>query len=423
MKFWVVGWDPARRGYHALVLVDQDKNQLSSQRVKGVETALAKLHHFKALASSAGFDIHIAIEASSSDVIDLIKADFFNIYELNARKVNGYKTSCLGEDSKTDEIDAFACACYLLDNIKKLESYTPIPPLQKEALDIAAELDWVRNEKTIAWERFWDIIDRSCPEIKGLLNNCEVPWFLACFSSLLGKLKHTGYPGFVKFCRKHKARSKDEVLRPLHQQLKILEKRQDPQIIRTRAKAIEHYLQENQFWIGRAAKVLDRWQLSWLLLSVKGLGATTAIRLLAYLGLDWDKWTFKGTCKYSGLAPCLSSSGYPDEATLMKMPPHKRKHIKVRRIHRVMCNKRLKTALTLFTNFSMVHHDWAYTYYKKARDRGQGHYEALRNLAMKWLKILFAIMRDKSPYDAFQHEKVIANKADPLMRPSQISVY
>lgn len=46
---------------------------------------------------------------------------------------------------------------------------------------------------------------------------------------------------------------------------------------------------------------------------------------------------------------------------------------------------------------------WAHTYYRRKREEGKGHYHALRCLACRWVKILHAMWRNRTPYEEEFH--------------------
>ena len=407
MNSWYLGWDPSRNGFHAMVLVNQQKDILAEATVNGLEAASSQVRHFQDRANSEGFDLHVGVESSEAIIPQfLIKQGFDpnKLYELIPRKVSAYKqASDVGSD-KSDLLDAYACACYLMDWLFKLKPYQEPSILEQKAFKIAQELDWIRSRKTEAWERFWSEVDRSNPEIKRLLKNKEVTWFLAIFSEMLGKMKHTSYSAFERFCRKKGSRSTEEVLKPLHQSLVMLETWADIDILAFRAREIQLCMQEAKNFENKACEVLNGWKAGLILLTIDGMGPATLIRLLAYLGADWSQHTSKGICKYAGLAPQLCSSGAPDEKSLLAMSKKKRSRYKTHFIHRLGCNKDLKTAICLFTKFSMKHNNWVLKTYYKKKERGQGHWENIRNLSMKWVHIFVAMIRNQTEYNSELHK-------------------
>ncbi len=416
MKPWIVGWDPSRNGYHALVLIDENQAIVRVDKRKGLNSSLALLASFEALAKKANRKLILAIEYSHPELTEQIhRAGFHEIYVLDARKVKGYKDNCIAED-KTDEIDAYACASYLYHNLNKLRRYRPATSLEKRACDLTAQLDSLVAQKTQAWQRFWAIVDRGSPEIKSVLENKEVRWFLDLFTDLLPKMKHTSYAAFVQFCRKRGARSGSDVLMPLHHYLRVLAEIIDPRLPMIYTKQINVLLEIINLLEKEASTVLDDWEDAWILLSVKGIGAATAIRLLAHLGEDWSHWTVTQISKLAGLAPLLRGSGIPTEQEFLRLPRHKRKRMRIKRFHRIHCNKRLKNTLCQFTLFSLGHNPWAYAAYQAMRGRGQDHWEAIRNLAMKWVKILLTLMQNKDAYNPLYHQQQIAKRSDPMVR-------
>jgi transposase len=67
-------------------------------------------------------------------------------------------------------------------------------------------------------------------------------------------------------------------------------------------------------------------------------------------------------------------------------------------VYRFHCDRDRRYLLHLFANVSRQHCDWAQSYYQRQRDRGQNHATALRNLATKWLRIIWRMWHDRQLY-------------------------
>jgi len=80
---------------------------------------------------------------------------------------------------------------------------------------------------------------------------------------------------------------------------------------------------------------------------------------------------------------------------------------------RYACNKVLRYAAYWFSFHSVKRCEWAKNYYRSQRAKGHSHHHALRALGAKWLKILFVMWRDGTPYDENYH---LANIARQKMR-------
>jgi transposase len=70
---------------------------------------------------------------------------------------------------------------------------------------------------------------------------------------------------------------------------------------------------------------------------------------------------------------------------------------------RRQCNRPLRHTVHLWVDLSRHYCDWAQIYYTTHRQKGQSHACALRCLGMRWLKILAAMIRNQTPYDAALH--------------------
>src|SRR5262249_28467035 len=76
----------------------------------------------------------------------------------------------------------------------------------------------------------------------------------------------------------------------------------------------------------------------------------------------------------------------------------------VRRVKlRRACILGLRSALHLWADQSRLASSWAATFYQAHRDLGQSHACALRTLAHRWLKIIAAMLRTRTPYDPEKH--------------------
>jgi transposase len=72
---------------------------------------------------------------------------------------------------------------------------------------------------------------------------------------------------------------------------------------------------------------------------------------------------------------------------------------------RYQCNRFLRATIHLWVDLSRHYCDWARIYYEAHRKKGQSHACALRCLGMRWLKIIAAMIRNQTPYDAAIHTR------------------
>lgn len=121
--------------------------------------------------------------------------------------------------------------------------------------------------------------------------------------------------------------------------------------------------------------------------SLPGAGPTLAPCLFALLGDNltaWERW--EEVARASGVAPITRTSG---NSRSVRMRRH--------------CNHRARRTLHLFAGCSRRNCAWAQEFYAQQRQLGKSHATALRNLALKWLRILFRLWQEGSVYDEAEY--------------------
>jgi transposase len=121
--------------------------------------------------------------------------------------------------------------------------------------------------------------------------------------------------------------------------------------------------------------------------NLPGAGRALAPRLLSALGSDPKRWeSAQEIATLNGIAPVRRASG--------------KKSGKKASVHfRQACPKFLRQSFHEFAGCSIRYCGWARAYYEAQRAQGKGHHVALRALAFKWIRILFACWKQRIPYD------------------------
>jgi hypothetical protein len=103
---------------------------------------------------------------------------------------------------------------------------------------------------------------------------------------------------------------------------------------------------------------------------------------------------------FSGIAPVISQSGQS------------------KWVHfRWACPKFLRQTFHEFAAVSIQFCDWARAFYDKQRSKGKGHHAAVRSLAFKWIRILFACWRNRSLYDERQYTGNLTAQSISMSKP------
>ena len=148
-----------------------------------------------------------------------------------------------------------------------------------------------------------------------------------------------------------------------------------------------------------------------LFASLPGGGQKLAPRLLGEMG--GDRQTFSSVealqC-YAGTAPITEKSG---KSRIVKA--------------RWMCNKILRATVHLWADESRQKCAWANAYYQQKKKEGKSHAQALRCLGQRWLKILWKMWQNNTPYDEAHHMRSLAKSGSwvigivPVVDPHQIA--
>lgn len=126
--------------------------------------------------------------------------------------------------------------------------------------------------------------------------------------------------------------------------------------------------------------------------SLPGSGTLTAIRLLARMGDDRNQFpTYQSLQTTAGTVPITRHSGK-----------------KIAVSFRQGCSKPLRRVAIDFAKTSLLHSEWAKSYFNEQLARGHELSRAYRALANRWLKIIWTLWQRRESYDEAYH---VANRA------------
>ena len=126
--------------------------------------------------------------------------------------------------------------------------------------------------------------------------------------------------------------------------------------------------------------------------SLPGGGQKLAPRLLGEIGSDRQTFDSAQALQcYAGTAPITQRSG---KSCIVKV--------------RWMCNKTLRATVHLWADLSRQKCAWAQIYYQQKKNEGKSHATALRCLGQRWLKILWQMWQNNTPYDEALHMRNLA---------------
>lgn len=137
-----------------------------------------------------------------------------------------------------------------------------------------------------------------------------------------------------------------------------------------------------------------------LFASLPGGGKKLAPRLLGEVGADREVFQSAEALQcMAGTAPVTKASG-------------KSRVVLFRR----GCNKTLRATVHLWVDETRHKCAWADAYYKQKKAQGKSHAQALRCLGQRWLKIVWRMWQDRTPYDEAKHMKSLSRSGSWVLQ-------
>ncbi len=131
--------------------------------------------------------------------------------------------------------------------------------------------------------------------------------------------------------------------------------------------------------------------------SLPAAGPVLAPRLLAAFGTQRQRYSSAAEVQcYSGIAPVLERSG-------QKRWTH----------FRWACPRFLRQTFHEWAGHSLASSAWARQYYDEQRTKGKSHQAAVRALAFKWIRIVYACWKNHTPYDEARYQEARRRRATP----------
>ena len=291
-----------------------------------------------------------------------------------------------GGDAKTDERDAMVVAKIALGIPDALLPVAHPDPAIAAARAIAAQRDFLTRENTRNKNRLRSVLLESCPEFESLADLSDAselrltaalggPWSvagagrrraaaLACgtqrgkVDALVGSAESSTRPEAAAIAAEDRA-------------------------VRFLARRIAENAAELQAATAEISALLERDETCRCLLAVPGIGQKTASELVISVNID-NFPSHDRLASYCGLAPRNRRSG-----TSVSSVSASRQG-----------NKRLKNLLIFSCNcLARTDERWG-VYCARCRSRGMPHGKALKAVARKRPKVIYAVMRDRVPHVA-----------------------
>jgi len=387
---WYAGIDWADDHHDAAVLDDAGRVVLTlrvAHTVAGLTeltTALAQICGPEAKEQLACF-----VETNRGVLIAALLEAGFPVYPVNPKTIDRRRNAA---GVKTDQVDAYLLAKTGRSDLADLRRLRPDSPLIQELKLLTRAQDSLIQTQTRLLNQLTACLKAYYPvalELFSKLHQRSTIAFLhayptpqearaASVEALAAVLKQAGHT--------RAAQAGATIAQTLQQPHLVA----DPITTRTKARlmlALLAQLEPVMHQIAAYDQEIDRLFLSHadsaLVASLPRAGKRLAPRLLAEIGDDRSRYAeAAGLQALAGTAPVLFQSGNYAKA-------HRR----------TACLKPLRNAMQHFAWQSTLQEPWALAYYQRKRMEGKSHSVALRTLANVWLRIIYAMWRDHTPYE------------------------
>ena len=360
-----------------------------------------------------GKKVAVVLEQSRGAVLyALMSCDFVVLYPVNPQALASYRKAFYSSGAKDDPTDATLLMEMVRKHPERFRAWAPEDPDTRTLRLVVEARRKLVNQLTRCTNQLTSHLKSYFPqaiEWAGDLNSRQACDFLELWPTLEA-LQQVRPSRLRKFYLNY-GRPRVETIEARFEQIKqALPLTQDPAAVLTGSLMVRALVAQIRPLIGvieefddEIKRLFQKHPDRQVFESLPGAGAVLAPRLLAAFGADRERWESAADLQtFSGIAPVTQQSG------------------KKRFVHRrLACPKFVRQTFHEFAASSIVWCDWAKAYYNHLIARGKGRHAALRALAYKWIRILFACWVNHTPYKEEIFLNSLARRGSPLSELTQ----
>jgi transposase len=346
--------------------------------------------------------IGVAIETSRGPSVERLLDMGLTIYPMNPKAAERFRDRKAPSGVKNDALDAWSFAAALRSDGQAWRPLRPEDPQTQLLRILCRDEIALIEQRTALVHQLTQALYEYFPAALEAFDDWTMPstWDFVIRFPTPGDLGKAGKRGWQNFFHAHRLYKTDTTQR----RLEIFARAEQfaspskpvtsakgllavtiAKTLRTLEAQIKEYRQ-------RIQDVFSNHPDGGLFSSLPGGGQKLAPRLLGEIGGDRQVFASPQALQcYAGTAPLTISSG-------------KKRVVKIR----WMCNTVLRATVHLWANESRQKCAWANVYYQQKKQQGMSHAQALRCLGQRWLKILWRMWQDHTPYDEALHMRSLA---------------
>jgi transposase len=355
--------------------------------------------------------IAVCLEQSKGALLyALMKFDFLVLYPINPKQLACYREALAPSGAKDDPVDAQLLVDFVRRYHERLRPWRPddqktrliaiLNEDRRDLIDLRTELSNRLQSRLklyfpLVLELFRGRTKLYAPVVCELL----LRW------ATLKELQHADPAEIESFLKLHHLHQKSiqENLAKIAQAKPLTD---DEAIVRSgrlQAQSLARQLADLADAIAKCEseieKLMETHPDAPLFTQLPGAGDALAPRLLAAFGSDRERIESADDMQtYSGIAPVTRRSGKTQSVT-----------------RRWACPNFLRQTFHEFARCSIAKSVWAAAYYRMQRERGKKHHAAVRALAFKWIRVLYACWKNRTLYNDFHYLQQLQHQRSPLL--------
>jgi transposase len=391
---------------HEVAVWDERRQTLTCERVEHTPAALRAW--IAALqVRFGGAPVAVAIEQSRGAVFDALRGyPFVTLYPINPRSAARYREAFHPSLAKDDPTDAASLLDLLRKHRSELRPFIPDDTSTRLLRLLTEDRRELVDQRTQHVQRVTDRLKTYYPQAlrwAGTLTTAQACDFLDRWPTLLSI--QSARPSAVRaFYQRHRRGVAwiDQTLAEIRAAVAF----HDDQVIMDTSVLLigSEVAQIRALSAGIAtydekiASVFAAHKDAPIFTSFPGAGEQLAPRLAAAFGTDRARFgSAVDVATRSGIAPVLRRSG------------------KTATVHmRWACPTFLRQTFHEYARVSISRSVWARAFYKQQRARGHSHHEAIRTLAYRWIRVLYACWKNQTAYDETRYLQKLARRGSTL---------
>lgn len=396
---------------HTIVVVDGKGKEVTSFMVPHSAEGLSEM---VGALRQCGSVLGVAVEISRHMVVQKLSEANFVVYPINPKLSHAWRQGWKAAAPKSELTDARVLADGLRQHHERLSALRPDEPRTRELGMLCGDEIKLIAERTALVNRLKATLKEYYPAALHWFSDWTSPtaWdFVLTFprpehlmrasrNKLIGFLK-SHYIGLSPLWQERVEGRKSALEWPSDSatvEAKSLLAVSTAKQLRTLEAALDVYRE-------RIENLYQEHPDSSIFSSLPRAADKLAPRLLTAFGTQRDRYESANSLQeLSGTVPVPHQSGQQHRARFRRA-----------------CRKDFRSTMFLFALQTIEESVWARLFYDKARQAGQSHSLALRNLAAKWLKIIYRMWQTRTRYDEGVHLASLLRRGSPIVRELAMS--